>query len=115
LITPIKSKLTSTQCATSRHWKSLSRVQDDSRGFSQRPRPEARGRISEGCNLAIVLSDQLVDENSPQHIPTIPPQALTTEETTDPTLPPPNTPGLIWMNPEFFTIIHQSNHLFFEK
>jgi len=89
LITRLKSKLTSTQCGTCHHWKSLSHVQNDPRGYCYKgTRPEARGRFSEGCNHIIVLSDQLVDENFPHYIPIIPLKAIDAKETVEPTLPP---------------------------
>jgi len=73
LITHIKSKLTSTQCGTCRQWKSLSRVQNDPRGYCYKSdRPEARGRFSEGCNHTIVLPHLLIDEDDyPHYIPVI--------------------------------------------
>ncbi|MBL1259412.1 MAG: hypothetical protein COB33_002635 [Thiotrichaceae bacterium] len=83
-----KSKLTSTQCGTCRHWKSLRRVQNDPRGYCHKgTSPEARGRFSEGCNHTIILPQPLfVEDDYPHYIPIIPDKTVEPEEITE--IPP---------------------------
>jgi len=86
--TVIKSKLTSMQCGACRHWKSISKVQNDPRGYCYKgASPESRGRYSLGCHNTILLSESLIDQDSyPHYIPVVS-EADNNTQAADDTLP----------------------------
>lgn len=86
--TVFKSKITIKQCGNCRHWKSLSRVKDDPRGYChQGSEVKSMGRFSPGCDIAFLLPHAPFNVDAfPHYIPVI----LASENDAESTEQPPS-------------------------